>query len=130
MKGTSRSGAVLFAKDVGRLAAFYAGVLEWPVVDRGDYWIVLESSGIQLVVHGIPPELAATIEITDPPVRRAAAAVKPVFFVRSIERVRAAVASLGGVMNSTEQEWSFQGTTICDGLDPEGNVIQFREQAG
>jgi hypothetical protein len=28
-----------------------------------------------------------------------------------------------------EQEWSFQGSTVCDGFDPEGNVIQFREQA-
>jgi hypothetical protein len=91
--------------------------------------VVLESTGTQLVVHGIPPEVAATIKITDPPACRAAAAIKPVFFVRSMERVRAAAASLGGRLEAAEQEWSFRGTTVCDGVDPEGNVIQFREQA-
>jgi len=28
-------------------------------------------------------------------------------------------------MEPAEQEWSFNGITVCDGLDPEGNVIQF-----
>ena len=127
MTSIRRSGAVLFAKDVGRLADFYASVLELSVVERGDYWVVLESSGFQLVVHGIPPDIASTIDIAVPPLRRASAAVKPVFFVRSLATVRAKAASRGGVMNSTDQEWSFQGTTVCDGVDPEGNVIQFRE---
>ncbi len=118
---------MLFAKDVGRLVDFYAGVLELQVEERGDHHVVLESPGIQLVVHGVPPEVASTIEIAVPPVRRAAVAIKLVFFVRSLGRVRAAVESLGGVMNPAEQEWSFRGATVCDGLDPEGNVIQFRE---
>ncbi len=26
-----------------------------------------------------------------------------------------------------DQEWPFGGFTVCDALDPEGNVIQFRE---
>jgi hypothetical protein len=30
-------------------------------------------------------------------------------------------------MEPMEQEWSFNGVAVCDGLDPEGNVIQFRE---
>ncbi len=28
------------------------------------------------------------------------------------------------------QEWPFNGVTVCAALDPEGNVIQFREIAG
>ncbi len=24
-------------------------------------------------------------------------------------------------------EWSFGGFTVCDGMDPDGNVLQFRE---
>ena len=127
MTSTRRSGAVLFAKDVGRLADFYASVLELSVVERGDYWVVLESSGFQLVVHGIPPDIASTIDIAVPPLRRASAAVKPVFFVRSLATVRAKAASRGGDMNSTDQEWSFQGTTVCEVFDPEGIVMQFRE---
>ena len=130
MTNPRRSGAVLFAKDVSRVAHFYTSVLEWPVVERGDYWVVLESSGVQLVVHGMPPDVASTIDIAEPPVRRSAAAVKPVFFVESLARVRSAAASLGGGLNPTEDEWAYQGTTVCDGVDPEGNVIQFRETAG
>jgi hypothetical protein len=32
-------------------------------------------------------------------------------------------------LNPTDKEWRFQGFKVCDGLDPEGNVIQFREHA-
>jgi hypothetical protein len=32
-------------------------------------------------------------------------------------------------MEPAEREWIFDGVTVCDGLDPEGNVIQFREHA-
>jgi catechol 2,3-dioxygenase-like lactoylglutathione lyase family enzyme len=126
----TRSGAVVFAKDVDRLARFYAGVLGLHVAERGDDHVVLESSGLQLLVHGIPPDVASTIAITDPPARRATAAIKPVFFVSSMSAIRGTVEALGGVMESREQEWSFQGAVVCDGLDPEGNVIQFREHAG
>jgi hypothetical protein len=32
-------------------------------------------------------------------------------------------------MEPADREWSFNGVTVCDGFDPEGNVIQFREDA-
>jgi hypothetical protein len=41
--------------------------------------------------------------------------------------VRVVVEAHGGVMEPVDKEWSFNGVTVCDGLDPEGNVIQFRE---
>ena len=91
---------------------------------------MLETPGFQLVVVRIPAEIAASMTITAPPTRRANAAIKPVFFVPSIAAVRAAVDGLGGILNSSDQEWSFQGFKVCDGLDPEGNVIQFRERTG
>jgi hypothetical protein len=31
-------------------------------------------------------------------------------------------------MDPVEREWSFNALTVCDALDPEGNVIQFRGQ--
>ena len=34
------------------------------------------------------------------------------------------------VMEPVDREWSFNGVAVCDGLDPVGNVIQFREQTG
>jgi catechol 2,3-dioxygenase-like lactoylglutathione lyase family enzyme len=130
MTGGSRSGVVLFAQDVGRLVEFYSTVLGLHVTGRGEDHVVLESPGFQLVVHEVPPGRATPVDIAVPPTRRAMAAIKPVFFVESLTRVRTAAGLRGGLMESEDQEWSFQGMTVCDGLDPEGNVIQFREDAG
>jgi catechol 2,3-dioxygenase-like lactoylglutathione lyase family enzyme len=126
VKDESRAGAVLYAKDVDRLASFYSTVLGLSEANRDHDHVVLESPGFQLVVLQIPHEIAKAIEITVPPARRATAAVKLVFFIPSLDDVRASVEACGGVMNPVDTEWSFQGFTVCDGLDPEGNVIQFR----
>ena len=124
------SGMVLYVKDVDRISVFYSTVLELQMADRDDEHVVLESQTLQLVVLRVPRDMASTITIAVPPVRRAMAAIKPVFVVSSIARVRVAAEACGGVMNAPDQEWSFRGFTVCDGLDPEGNVIQFREKAG
>jgi hypothetical protein len=109
------------------MATFYSAVLGLTEANRDDEHIVLESPGFQLVVHRISGTSATTAEIAAPPVRRASAAFKPVFFVPNIASIRAVVETYGGVMEPMEKEWSFNGVTVCDGLDPEGNVIQFRE---
>jgi hypothetical protein len=44
-----------------------------------------------------------------------------------VASVRTSAKSCGGVVNSADQQWSFHGFTVCDGGDPEGHVIQFRE---
>ena len=31
------------------------------------------------------------------------------------------------MFNPPEKEWHFQGQRVCDGCDPEGNMIQVRE---
>jgi hypothetical protein len=49
---------------------------------------------------------------------------------RPISGLRALAESSGGVIEPADREWSFNGATVCDGLDPEGNVIQFREHVG
>jgi predicted enzyme related to lactoylglutathione lyase len=123
------AGAVIYARDVERLTVFYSTVLGLQIADRDDEHVVLESPVFQLVVLRIPPHISETMTIAVPPVRRANAAIKPVFFVPSITAVRESVAACGGVMNAADQEWEFQGCTVCDGLDPEGNVVQFRERA-
>ena len=125
-----RAGAVIYAKDVDRLAGFYSQVLGLiPVERQGDH-TVLESLWFQLVLLQVPAAIAASIAISSPPTRRSDTAIKPVFFVPSIARVRAEVEACGGVMNPERTQWSFRGATVCDGLDPEGNVLQFRESAG
>jgi len=123
----SRTGAVLFAKGLDRIAAFYSAVLGLTEANRDDDHILLESPGFQLVVHRIPGDRATTVDSSLPPVRRATAAFKPVFFVPNIGSVRLLVEANGGVMEPADKEWSFNGVRVCDGLDPEGNVVQFRE---
>jgi hypothetical protein len=49
----SRTGAVLFAKNLDRVASFYSAVLGLTEANRADDHILLESPGFQLVVHRI-----------------------------------------------------------------------------
>ena len=127
MSYESRTGAVLFARSLDQVATFYSKVLGLSEANRDDDHILLESSGFQLVVHRIPRHVPVTTELTEPPVRRATAAFKPVFFVHSIASVRSIADACGGEMEPREKEWSFNGILVCDAVDPEGNVIQFRE---
>jgi predicted enzyme related to lactoylglutathione lyase len=125
----SRAGAVLYAKDMDKVASFYAAVLSLTAVDRDDEHVLLESPAFQLVIRAMPAHVAATIQIAAPPARRADAVVKLVFFVPSIAAVCASVSAHGGVMDKAAKSWSFHGWNLWDGLDPEGNVIQFRFRA-
>ena len=127
MSYESRTGAVLFARGLDQVAAFYSNVLGLREANRDDDHILLESPGFQLVVHRIPGHSAATAE---PATRRANAALKPVFFVHNLGSVRTMVDAHGGTMEPRDEEWSFNGVPVCDAMDPEGNVIQFRELSG
>jgi len=127
MSYQSRTGAVLFAKNLDRVASFYSAVVGLVEAHRDADHILLESPGYQLVVHRIP---GGGSMAGDGTARRATAAFKPVFFVPSISRLRGVAETHGGVMEPVDREWSFNGITVCDGIDPEGNVIQFRESAG
>lgn len=123
----SRTGAVLFARRLDQVAAFYANVLGLREAHRDADHILLESPGFQLVVHRIPGDVAAAVDVAALPVRRASAAFKPVFFVQSLAKVRAIANAHGGAMEASDKEWTFNGVVVCDALDPEGNVLQFRE---
>jgi len=87
----SRTGAVLFAGNLERVATFYSGVLGLDEANRDDDHI-LESPGFQLVVHRIVG--AGTVESGSGAQsgRRVSAAFKPVFFVPSISRLRSVAA--------------------------------------
>jgi hypothetical protein len=129
MSNIRKSGAVLFAKDPERVARFYESLADMKVTHSGRDIIVLESPGYQLLVHPIPPKIARTIEITAPPKHRTHAAVKLVFAVKSIAEARANAPALGGELNPAEKMFTARGFRACDGHDPEGNIIQFREDA-
>jgi hypothetical protein len=102
-------------------------VLDLSEATRDVDHIVLESPGFQLVVHATPDHPVAAMQAAEPHTRRTKAAFKPVFFVQSLASVRTLVSSHGGTMEPRDKEWSFNSVAVCDAVDPEGNVIQFRE---
>lgn len=122
-------GATVYAKQLDRVSNFYAKVCGLSTTLREGDYVVLEKGPFQLVVIRIPDHIANTFQIASPPVRREDTAFKLVLVVESIAGSRAAAVELGGVIDSVEREWEFQGMRVCDGHDPEGNVIQVREHA-
>jgi hypothetical protein len=124
-----KPGAVLYAKEVAKLSAFYVETAGLAVTRTEADHTVLESPVFQLVLLAIPAKLAATIEVASPPVLRENTPIKLVFPVASLQAARAAAARLGGGLKPAEREWKFQTIRVCDGHDPEGNIVQFRESA-
>lgn len=120
------AGAVVYAKDIKRVSHFYSELAEWPVVEDEPGHVVLQSSTFQLVVVAVPPAIAARITLASPPARREDTAIKLCFPVASLAGARSTAARLGGALLGPEREWEFHGSFVCDGHDPEGNVIQVR----
>ena len=126
MSGPARAGLFLYAIDFVRVASFYEAMLGLARIHSDESITVLEGDGVQLVVHAIPPDIAATIVMSSPPVRRSNVALKVFFTIPSIERARLLAPSLGGALDS--EEWEGRGFRVCNAVDPEGNVFQVRER--
>ena len=122
-----RGAAVLYVKDVAKVAAFYEHVvgLEPTEVDEG--YVVLSSPGMDLVVVQMRPEVADGVEISDPPQAREDTPIKLVFGVPSLAGARESAPSFGAKLRPPEREWEFHGRRVCDGVAPEGNVVQLGE---
>jgi predicted enzyme related to lactoylglutathione lyase len=119
-------GAVLYAKDLPRLSEFYAAVAGLPIKESKDEYAVLGCESHLLVVVKIPPRIAGSIAIETPAVRRQETPIKLVFSVPDIAAARKDASERGGVVDPPEREWEFDGDTVCDGHDPEGNIFQLR----
>jgi len=123
------AGAVTYAKAPALLLAFYESVAGLAVEHIERDHVILRSQSFQLVILKIPERIATSVEIGTPPRRRTDTPIKLVFFIASIADARAAALELGGELDPPEREWEFQGCRVCDGQDPEGNVVQFRQAA-
>lgn len=121
-----RCAATIFVKHLEPMASFYEACfgLEEVADAPGDYR-VLESERWTLTVVQVPADIAATIALAEPPVRRHATPIKLSFDVPSIAAARAKLTDLGG--QADDVEWEFRGFRHCDFTDPEGNVNQLRE---
>jgi len=115
-------GAVLYAKDLARLAGFYSAVARLELQTTRPGYAVLGREASQLLIVQIPRRLAESIGIETPPVLREDTPIKLVFVVADIAAARNNAAERGGSVNPVEDEWQFEGAKVCDGYDPEGNV--------
>ena len=73
---TASVSAVLFAKDLKKVAAFYAQALGMTCTRSDDQHVMLNCRGFELIVHQIPRHLADGIVIQQPPIRRAPASTQ------------------------------------------------------
>jgi len=122
-------GAVLYAKDVARLAEFYSAVAHLDVESMQAGFAVLGRPPSQVVIVRIPQRLADEIDLSTPPLPREATPIKLVFAVDDIAGARRRAAERGGVIHAVDREWEFEDVRVCDGCDPEGNVFQIRHAA-
>ncbi|MGE0040414.1 MAG: VOC family protein [Vicinamibacterales bacterium] len=129
MSTTPAPSIVVFASDVTRMARFYQEVGGMTPIESASDLVVLEGAGFQVVVHGIPKTIAASIRITEPPTVREDTPIKLCLPVGSIDDARRAAQALGGRVGPKAREWEARGFRACDGYDPEGNVFQVRESA-
>ncbi len=118
---------VIYVKDLDRMSAFYEQCLGFATVEGGDRYRVLAAEEWTLSLVRAAEELWATIEISAPARRRTEVPIKLGFAVRSIEEIRAGAEALGGYIDPPDTAWDFRDFRRCDGVDPEGNVIQLLE---
>jgi hypothetical protein len=119
--------AVMYAKSLDRLAAFYATCgLAVDEIELGDH-AVLTGPGVELSIIQIPAPIAAQIEISIPPQARSTTPIKLAFVVSSIDEALEAARPLGGRIADDSKRWQFRSHTVQDAVDPEGNVYQLRE---
>lgn len=124
MSGPARAGLSIFAIDPERVARFYEAVFGLSRIHTSTEVTVLQSPDIQLVVHRIPADRAATITVSSPPQRRDSA-LKFFITVPSIANARAAAQAAGGEI--LLQQWQGPGFIVCNACDPEGNISHVRE---
>jgi predicted enzyme related to lactoylglutathione lyase len=123
-----KSGAVIYVKDLDRMQSFYEACFHMEVADRAREYCVLESESWTLSLVKMPAQIAASIVVSVPPARREEVPIKLAFTVDGIDVLRTRFAEFGGVLDSTTSQWEFRGGVHCDGVDPEGNVLQLVER--
>jgi Glyoxalase-like domain len=122
---TNLARAIVFAKDLKQMGAFYLEGLGLRFLEEKstEGWMEFEAGGVLLALHEIPAESGKNITIEAPPKARDRTPIKLVFEVADMARARAHLIAHGAVMFEP-RSWG-----ACDGLDPEGNVFQIVETA-
>ena len=117
------STTVLFVEDLTRSANFYAALLSADLFEQSETFVRVTSDSSEVLIHKIPGTVP---DETYAP--REEAAMKPVYFVGSIDAARTAVSHLGGRVFDANTVTTYGNVHYCNAVDPEGNVIQLAER--
>ncbi len=108
----SVSRIMLFVEDMPKVAAFYRDVLGLPIVgDITPEWVELQAGSCTVALH----------HASRPLHERGDASAKIVFGVKGVTACKELLESRGVTMGKI---FTFDGISICDGKDPEGNLFQ------
>ncbi len=113
---------LVFVKDLARMRAFYEGVLGLAVVEEREDNVRLDAGGALILLHAIPAQHAAGIQISDPPKPRSETPLKLIFEVDDVAATRAKLLDAGAQTRDLVQH--DDGHASCDCLDLEGNVFR------
>jgi len=128
MAALPKPSVVLFVANVPKLCHFYRQVAAMTVLHADDTHAVLELEGFQLVIHLLSNEPEVPSKTPGDISVREDAYWKLCLPVMSLAAARKIASDLGGWIRPPEHEWEARGFRACDGNDPEGNVIQLREE--
>lgn len=125
MPGPARSGALIYAKQLDTLSAFYRDLLQMTLLTADAHHHVIESADAQLIIHAIPPAIAAHITIATPAAPREEQAIKLFFTLdATLPDVEARVVALGGQVVGASYDGP--GFRTRNAVDPEGNIFHLR----
>lgn len=125
MPGPARAGALIYAKDMHRLAGFYEAVLGMRTLHATAELMVIESPDFQMVLHALPAAYAERVRLSMPPAPREDTALKLFFTVPSLAEAQTRATAQGGIV--FDGEWCGPRFRVRNACDPEGNVFQLRE---
>jgi catechol 2,3-dioxygenase-like lactoylglutathione lyase family enzyme len=120
--------AMIYARDIKRMTAFYRDVMEFPVVRELDEWVELDAGDSRIALHAIPAAIAARIAIATPPQPRAETPIKLLFESTDLGALRARLRAIGLEL-PPRSSGGGSAPDHVDGLDVEGNIFAARERS-
>jgi predicted enzyme related to lactoylglutathione lyase len=120
-------GAVVYALDLARMREFYREVFQLDTLHVEPDFVTLQTGAAVVTFVQAPIEIVEQFSSADQPERQSDNPIKLSFPVDDIGAARERAARHGGSIDDPETEWQFGALRVCDGVDPEGNVVQARQ---
>jgi catechol 2,3-dioxygenase-like lactoylglutathione lyase family enzyme len=105
---------IIFVRDLDRMRAFYETLLGLVVVEESPGWVRFSTGTSALALHALAHADAPTSPRED-------SYIKVAFHADDVATERARLAAAGVVVRDPV---TFGSITLCDAVDPEGNVFQ------